>query len=74
MRCVQRIGLVVAMSAFEEVGVEAGDRIEHGAVIPIELVGALRDLGLIVVTQPAFVARRGDRYLREHPAEEQSDL
>ena len=53
---------------------EAGDRIEHGAVIPIELVGALRDLGLIVVTQPAFVARRGDRYLREHPAEEQSDL
>jgi predicted amidohydrolase YtcJ len=74
VHCVSRIGLVIAMSAFAEAGVEAGDRIEHGAVIPIELMSALRDLGLTVVTQPAFVARRGDRYLREHPAEEQPDL
>jgi predicted amidohydrolase YtcJ len=74
VHCASRIGLVVTLAAFEDAGVEPGDRIEHGAVIPIQLVGAVRELGLTIVTQPAFVASRGDRYLREHPANEHADL
>jgi predicted amidohydrolase YtcJ len=35
---------------------------EHGAVIPPELVGAVARLGLVVVTQPNFVAERGEQY------------
>ncbi len=46
-------------------GTVAGDRIEHGAVVPAELRAELARLGLTVVTQPNFVAERGDDYLAE---------
>lgn len=65
VHCVTRIGLVVALAAFDEVGVRPGDRIEHGAVVPDDLIGGLSDRGLIVVTQPNFVAERGDDYLAD---------
>jgi predicted amidohydrolase YtcJ len=41
----------------------AGDRIEHAAVVPDELVDQLR--AVTVVTQPAFIAERGDAYLSD---------
>lgn len=65
VHCVTRVALVLALTAWETVGAVAGDRIEHGAVIPLELVGTIAELGLQVVTQPAFVHARGDRYLAE---------
>lgn len=65
VHCVTRIGLVVALAALDEVGVMPGDRIEHGAVVPDDLIGDLSDRGLIVVTQPNFVAERGDDYLAD---------
>ena len=51
-----------------------GDRIEHGAVVPLELIGRLRDLGLTVVTQPGFVAERGDEYLADVDPADRPDL
>jgi predicted amidohydrolase YtcJ len=63
--CASRLGLVLALSALEAAGSEPGDRIEHGAVIPDDAVPVLARLGLTVVTQPGFVAQRGDRYLAE---------
>jgi hypothetical protein len=65
VHCVTRVGLVVTLAAFDEVGSIAGDRIEHGAVVPAELYDDIRRLGLTVVTQPNFVAERGDDYLRD---------
>jgi len=65
VHCVTRIGLVLALIAWDEIGALEGDRIEHGSVIPIELVERIGDHGLRVVTQPAFIAERGDRYLDE---------
>ncbi len=65
VHCVTRVGLVLALAAWEEVGTAAGDRIEHGSVIPAELIDRLVDLGLGVVTQPGFIADRGDRYLSD---------
>lgn len=65
IHCVTRVGLVVALAAWRDAGVRAGDRIEHGAVIPPELFGEIRSAGLLVVTQPNLVAERGDEYLTD---------
>jgi hypothetical protein len=59
VHCVTRVQLIVALAA----GLRAGDRIEHGAVIPAETFGQLH--GLTVVTQPHFVAERGEQYAAE---------
>lgn len=40
-------------------------RLEHASVAPPDVVTLVRSCGAQVVTQPAFVARHGDRYLRE---------
>lgn len=63
IHCVSRVGLVLALAAWSDAGVVRGDRVEHGAVIPDELLATIADLGLVVVTQPNLVAERGDRYL-----------
>lgn len=65
VHCVTRVGLVLALAAWREVGAMPGDRIEHGSVVPVELLGELAELGLVVVTQPAFVWAHGDRYLAD---------
>ena len=65
VHCVTRVALVLALAAWDAAGARAGDRIEHGAVIPTDLYERLVHHGLTVVTQPGFVAERGDDYLRE---------
>lgn len=65
VHCVTREAVVLALVAWQEVGAMAGDRIEHGAVIPPELFAELAALGLTVVTQPSFVRERGDQYLTD---------
>jgi predicted amidohydrolase YtcJ len=74
VHCVSREALVLLLAAFADVGVRQGDRIEHAALIPAELLPTLAELGLRVVTQPAFLAHRGDDYLRDIPEVEHADL
>ena len=74
VHCVTRIGLVVALAAWDEVGAVAGDRVEHGAVVPLELAAELSARGLTVVTQPGFVRARGDAYLDEVEPLDRGDL
>lgn len=74
IHCASRTGLIVGLAALEEAGPRDGDRIEHGAAVPAELIARLRELGVVVVTQPSFVLDRGDRYLREVPGDEHADL
>lgn len=62
---VTRESLILAMAAWQDVGAVDGDRIEHGAVIPVELLDDVARLGLSVVTQPSFVRERGDHYLTD---------
>ena len=62
IHCVTRAELVFAIEAFAVAGVRQGDRIEHAAVADPEHVARLRDLGLCVVTQPNFIAERGEAY------------
>lgn len=63
--CVSRVDITFALAALRETGVRPGDRIEHASVTPPEALAEIRALGLIVVTQPAMIAERGDDYLRE---------
>lgn len=70
VHCVTRTALVLALAAWDEAGSRPGDRLEHGSVIPAELITDLRRHRLTVVTQPGFVAERGDEYLRDVDADD----
>jgi predicted amidohydrolase YtcJ len=74
VHCVTAAELALSLAAFGAAGTEPGDRIEHGGVIGASAIGELKALGLTVVTQPAFVRERGDRYLRDVEADDQPDL
>jgi predicted amidohydrolase YtcJ len=74
VHCVTAAELALTLAAFETAGARLGDRIEHGGVIPQDAISAIRALGLTVVTQPAFIHERGERYAAEVEAAEQGDL
>ncbi|AKS31850.1 amidohydrolase family protein [Mycolicibacterium goodii] len=63
VHCVTAAQLVVTIAAMRITGTVPGDRIEHAAMVPDDCIGDLADLGVTVVTQPNFVAERGDAYL-----------
>lgn len=65
VHCVTLVDLIFTLNAFESAGAIAGDRIEHAAIVPPELVEQIAQLKLIVVTQPNFISERGDAYLRD---------
>lgn len=74
VHCVTREALVLLLAAFGVTGVRPGDRVEHAALVPQELVADVARAGLRVVTQPGFLADRGDDYLRDVPADDRPDL
>ncbi len=65
VHCVTHIASVVALAAWDEVGSQPGDRIEHGSVITPDTAASIAAHGLTVVTQPSFVFERGDEYRRD---------
>jgi predicted amidohydrolase YtcJ len=71
---VTRESLLLVLVAFGETGAIGGDRVEHAAVAPPEAVAELARLGITVVTQPSFVARRGADYLRRVEPADRGDL
>jgi predicted amidohydrolase YtcJ len=74
IHCVTRPQFVLAIAALDTAGPSGADRIEHGAVIPAELIGDLKRLEVTVVTQPNFVAERGEAYLSEVDPVDRVDL
>ena len=74
IHCVTAAQLVVTIAALREAGTHPRDRIEHAAVVPSDVIADLAELGVTVVTQPNFVAERGDQYLAEIPAAEHDQL
>ncbi|PZQ62522.1 MAG: amidohydrolase [Phenylobacterium zucineum] len=74
VHCVTAAELALTLAVFETAGARRGDRIEHGGVIPPGAIDVLRRLDLTVVTQPAFVTARGDRYLSQVDPADQPDL
>lgn len=74
VHCVTAAELALSLAVFQAAGARVGDRIEHGGVIPADAIAVLRRPGLAVVTQPAFVHERGDRYAAEVDRADRSDL
>lgn len=63
VHCVTDAQLVVTIAALQSAGAHPDDRIEHAAVVPDDALADIAALGITVVTQPNFVAERGDDYL-----------
>lgn len=74
VHCVTAAQLVVTIAALRITGCLPGDRIEHAAMVPDDCVGDLVELGVTVVTQPNFVAERGDTYRVDVDAEDHQQL
>lgn len=74
LHCVSLVAAVVALAAWDAVGAYPGDRMEHGAVLPPDVARQLAALRVTVVTQPAFLLDRGDRYLDEVDPEDRAHL
>ncbi|ADT97025.1 MULTISPECIES: amidohydrolase family protein [Mycolicibacterium] len=74
LHCVTAAQLVVTLTALRSAGRHPLDRIEHAAVVPDGSVADLADSGVTVVTQPNFVAERGDQYLVDVPEHEHHEL
>jgi predicted amidohydrolase YtcJ len=72
VHCVTRVQLILTLTALDEAGRLPGDRIEHAAIVPAELIPALRNL--TVVTQPHFAAERADQYQHDVDPEDLPDL
>jgi predicted amidohydrolase YtcJ len=65
IHCVTRVQTVLAVTVLAEVGAMPGDRMEHGALIPADVIPELSRLGVVVITNPGFIEGRGDAYLQE---------
>ena len=74
VHCVTRAQLLVTLTALDEAGSLDGDRIEHGSVIPFEVLPWLKRLGVTVVTQPHFPLERGREYAADVESEDRPDL
>ncbi|WP_029106451.1 amidohydrolase family protein [Mycobacterium sp. URHD0025] len=74
VHCVTAAQLVVTIAALQAAGGHPADRIEHAAMVPLDCIDDLVALGITVVTQPNFVAERGDQYRTDVPPAEQDQL
>lgn len=74
VHAVTAVAAALTVAAIEEVGPAEGDRIEHGAVLSLGLAERIAALGITVVTNPGFVASRGDQYLDDVAPDELPDL
>jgi predicted amidohydrolase YtcJ len=74
VHCVSLEALILVLAVFGDVGTREGDRVEHGGIVPEIVIEDLVRLGVRVVTQPGFLADRGDDFLRDVPAGEHPDL
>jgi len=72
--CVTRAELVFALSALIDAGSIPGERIEHASVTDDATMALVVQAGVTVVTQPNFIAERGEQYLAEVDAADHRHL
>jgi predicted amidohydrolase YtcJ len=74
VHCVTLAELIFTLAAFEDTGTIAGDRIEHAGIVPPDALPRIARLGLTIVTQPNFIAERGDAYLQDVDSADHASL
>lgn len=72
--CVTRAELMLTLAAIEMAGPIYGDRIEHAAIADDAAIEWMVKLGVIVVTQPNFIAERAVAYIKDVPPEDHQNL
>jgi len=72
--CVTRAELMLTLAAIEMAGPIYGDRIEHAAIADPAAIDWMKELGVIIVTQPNFISERVDAYLKDVPVDEHENL
>ncbi len=65
IHCVTEGELLISLSGLAEAGTLSGDRIEHASITPDFALEQIQAMGLTVVTQPHFIAEKGDNYLQD---------
>jgi len=65
VHCVTRAELMLTLAALEMAGAMEGDRIEHAAIADKAAIDWMKRLGVIVVTQPNFIAERIEAYSKD---------
>lgn len=70
VHCVTRVEMFFVLAAFAQAGVLSGDRIEHASIADEDIVQRMAELGIIAVSQPHFIAERGDQYLKDVDADD----
>lgn len=74
MHCVTAVELLFALSVLNAAGAQSGDRIEHASVTPDDTIPLIRATGITIVTQPNFIAERGDQYAEDIESTEHHHL
>ena len=74
VHCVTRVELIFALSAFRGAGTMDGDRIEHASIADQAALRLFAGTPIAVVTQPNFIAERGDQYRLDLPAADHDHL
>ncbi|MEU1550894.1 amidohydrolase family protein [Nocardia sp. NPDC005745] len=74
VHCVSREALLLLLAALDVAGDRPGDRVEHAALVAADTLSELHRHGLRVVTQPGFLAHRGDYYLDHVESGDRDDL
>ncbi|MEP3890601.1 MAG: amidohydrolase family protein [Hellea sp.] len=72
--CVTRAELMLTLAAIEMARPVYGDRIEHAAIADDTAIEWMQKLGVIVVTQPNFIAERQAAYLKDVPQDDHKNL
>jgi predicted amidohydrolase YtcJ len=72
--CTTETELVFTLAALDAAGAMPGDRIEHAGIVRDDHVGMIADMELSVVSQPHFIAERGDHYLTDVDPDLHADL
>ncbi len=74
VHCVTRAELMLTLAAIDMAGPLPGDRIEHAAIADNAAIAWMAELGVIVVTQPNFIAERHAAYAVDVPKDDHANL
>ena len=72
--CVTGAELMLTLAALEEAGPLKGDRIEHAAIADDATIAWMKQLGVIVVTQPNFISERVEAYRKDVTVSDHKNL
>ena len=72
--CVSQVELLYALEALRDSPNRSLDRIEHASLVSPDYFEIIRELEVLIVTQPGFIWSKGGQYLKDVEPRDQIDL